>query len=412
MRNKSVNIVKLPLASYEVINKTQNFPSMPILYLELLENKKKVKKDLVNKEYRPEDDGEVLSNDPTTRSNDFSDKLPDRVSDFDRRLDELLDSSDNPDPFLDKNTDVDEQYTDKKETETTSSPTVSINEHDDFQKNSSPVSSVDELSNRLKELLNDDSDSEGRPRNNSPNGVARFQHSPSPSYDKYSVRRNEYGRPVKEQHNKAPTLAELESKGVYNKKKEMKHVDDYDNEESYEDEKRELLFKFDLLKKSYPNSSYNIPEFTIHSDYKSMLKAYDVTIRRLSLDNSVEQYKTYLIGGFMGCEFVLGHFFNLDMQGFTQQQLMNMQAYEKMLIEIGEKSYMPEGSRWPVEVRLLVLVITNAAFFLVSKMIMKKTGSNLMNMINNMNVVTKPTTGFKKRKMKGPSINLDEIPDN
>jgi len=407
MRNKSVNVVKVPLDSYEVTNRSQNFPSMPILYLELIENKKKVKKELVNKDYRPEDDVEDFSNDPS-RSNDFSSKLPDKGgTDFDRRLDELLESSENPKPVLERS---EENNNFETEEIKSTSPTVSINE--DVGK-SSPASSVDELSNRLKELLNDDSGSEGKSKNrSSSSSTNRFHQSPSPSYDKYSVKRNEYGRPTKDYQAQAPTLAELESKGVYNKKKEMKDVDDYDNDENYEDEKRELLFKFDLLKKSYPNSSYTIPEFTVHSDYKSMVKAYDVTIRRLSLDNSVEQYKTYLIGGFMGCEFVLGHFFNLDMQGFTQQQLMNMQSYEKMLIEIGEKSYMPEGSRWPVEVRLLVLVITNAAFFLVSKMIMKKTGSNLMNMINNMNVATKPTTGFKKRKMKGPSINLDEIPDN
>jgi len=408
MRNKSVNVVKVPLDSYEVTNRSQNFPSMPILYLELIENKKKVKKELVNKDYRPEDDVEDFSNDPS-RSNDFSSKLQDKnETDFDRRLDELIESSDNPNPVLGESEEGDNYGT--KEEKPYTSPTVSISE--DIAEKGSPASSVDELHNRLKELLNDDSGSEGKSRNRSRDSLNRFQHSPSPSYDKYSVKRNESGRPAREYNNQAPTLAELESKGVYNKKKEMKDVDDYDNEENYEDEKRELLFKFDLLKKSYPNSTYTIPEFTVHSDYKSMVKAYDVTIRRLSLDNSVEQYKTYLIGGFMGCEFLLGHFFNLDMQGFTQQQLMNMQSYEKMLIEIGEKSYMPEGSRWPVEVRLLVLVITNAAFFLVSKMIMKKTGSNLMNMINNMNVASKPTTGFKKRKMKGPSINLDEIPDN
>jgi hypothetical protein len=78
---------------------------------------------------------------------------------------------------------------------------------------------------------------------------------------------------------------------------------------------------------------------------------------------------------------------------------------------------MPSGSKFPVEVRLLFLVIMNAAFFLVSKMIMKKTGANLMGMINSMNMAGRaPTTSAdgipqKKRKMKGPSINLDDIPE-
>ena len=81
-------------------------------------------------------------------------------------------------------------------------------------------------------------------------------------------------------------------------------------------------------------------------------------------------------------------------------------------IELGEKSYVPEGSNWPVELRLLFLIIINAAFFIISKMILRKTGSNLINMVNNMNASSIPAnTGAAKRKMKGPSINLDEIPE-
>jgi hypothetical protein len=55
----------------------------------------------------------------------------------------------------------------------------------------------------------------------------------------------------------------------------------------------------------------------IHSDYNNMKKTYDSTVRRLSLDSSVETYKTYLIGGFMACEFVLGNFFKFDILLFV-----------------------------------------------------------------------------------------------
>ena len=142
-----------------------------------------------------------------------------------------------------------------------------------------------------------------------------------------------------------------------------------------------------------------------------MKKTYDSTVRRLSLDSSVENYKTYLIGGFMACEFLLGNFFKFDMQGFTQQQILSMNSYEKLLIELGEKSYVPTGSKWPVEIRLLFMIIMNAAFFIISKMIMKKTGANLLGMINSMNsTATQPAT-TQKRKMKGPDIDLNNIPD-
>ena len=109
------------------------------------------------------------------------------------------------------------------------------------------------------------------------------------------------------------------------------------------------------------------------------------------------------------------------MSGFTQQQMVSMNSYEKLLIELGEKSYVPSGSKWPVEVRLLFLVVMNAAFFIISKMIMKKTGSNLMNMMNTMNTAggqnentesnTSSSIPMKKRKMRGPTVSVDDIPD-
>jgi hypothetical protein len=212
--------------------------------------------------------------------------------------------------------------------------------------------------------------------------------------------------------NEPPSLADLENQGGYVRKRELGDVSRMNDDVDDEDIKRELMFKFELLKKSYPTAI--IPEFTVHSDYQNMKKTYDLTVKRLSLDSSVESYKTYLIGGFMACEFIFGNFLGLDMQGFTQQQIVSMNTYEKLLIEIGEKSYVPTGSRWPVEVRLLFLIIMNAAFFIVSKMIMKKTGSNLLNMINNMNATPSSSSSVplqRKRKMKGPDINLDDIPD-
>jgi hypothetical protein len=58
------------------------------------------------------------------------------------------------------------------------------------------------------------------------------------------------------------------------------------------------------------------------------------------------------------------------------------------------------------------MIIMNAAFFVISKMIMKKTGANILGMVNSMNA--SPAQGAapaqRKRKMKGPNIDLD-IPD-
>ena len=304
---------------------------------------------------------------------------------------------------------------------------ILIQENSNNDAVSEAESSKDDLSIRLKELLNDSEDEKSISRDIEDSKRNRNK------YDKYSKPRsskselllspergdiasdiqlpNKGTEPQGKTH-RPPTLAELESRGIYQNKKELRDINNISSSEiDEEDLKRELLFKFDLLKKSYNNSNYSIPEYTVHSDYTTMKKSYESTLRRLSLDTSVEQYKTYLIGAFMGSEFVLGKFLKLDMQGFTQQQIVSMHSYEKLLIEIGEKSYLPSGSQWPVEIRLLFLVITNAAFFLVSKIIMKKSGSNLLGMINNMNTAASSSNPpVKKQKMKGPSIDLESLP--
>ena len=289
------------------------------------------------------------------------------------------------------------------------------------------------MSKRLKELLSDnDTDSEksfdkySRMRSMSPfsDKYSRMR-SMSPFSDKYSRMRSmspfsdkysqaENKKDKYEDYNtdkKVPTLKEIEEQGGFTTKKELRDINNVPNfEENEEDAKREILFKFELLKKSYPTSI--IPEFTIHSDYNTMKKTYEATVKRLSLDSSVETYKTYLIGGFMLCEYILGNFLGFNMEGFTQQQLISMSSYEKLLIELGEKSYVPSGSKWPVEIRLVFLIIMNAGLFIVSKMIMKKTGANLMGMINGMNTSNSvPVQAKRKRKMRGPNIDLNDIPD-
>jgi hypothetical protein len=267
-----------------------------------------------------------------------------------------------------------------------------------------PLSPSSNLSDRLKELLKEETNFNVK----QPDKYSRSR------TDNINYRSVENYRSA-EQQKLPPTLSELESKGNLYRPgdiREVRQPTKYEQEE--EDLKRELMFKIDLLKKSYPNST--IPEFSIHSEYTVMKKTYDSTVKRLSLDSTVDNYKTYLIGAFMGCEFVLGNYLGFDMEGFTQQQILTMSTYDTLLIELGEKSYIPQGSNWPVEIRLLGLVLINVAFFIFGKIVLKKTGSNFIGMLNSMNNKsanqnTSSSIPSQKRRMKGPDISLDEIPE-
>lgn len=393
-KRQELQVVKVPLKG-SILSKPQVFPRMPRLYLELIENKEKIQQDLINVEYSPKNNHENNHE----NNNNYIPDTPSPKSDnkkFENRLDMLL-SDDSASDISDNESEI--SVPDSVASSVASSITdLSIEEHKEETSN-------DNLSDRLKELLNDDSGSES----NTPVPKTTKK---SSSSDKYSRHRDKFGHSINNNINNPPTLAELEANGGYVPKRELRDINQTNpqKEQQEEDTKRELLFKFDLLRKSYPVAT--IPEYSIHTELSTLEKSYNDCVRRLSLDSTVENYKTYLVYGFMGCEFVFGNFLGFDMQGFTQQQIISMHSYEKLLIELGEKSYVPSGSNWPVELRLLFMIIMNAAFFVISKMMMKKTGANLMGMINNMSAPKNiPTQSAPKRKMRGPDIGLGDLPE-
>lgn len=163
-----------------------------------------------------------------------------------------------------------------------------------------------------------------------------------------------------------------------------------------DDAKRELLFKFNRLRKTYPK--VDMPEFNMMSNLDTVKLTYNNTVKNLAIDSTVETYKSYLMMGFFGCEIVLGKI-GFDMEGYSQQQTLYMSKYDKLLIELGEKSYVPSSiNKWPVEIRLMVLVLFQTTIFVVSKIIAKKTNVNVLQMYNNINGVY--NTDSPKRKVE------------
>lgn len=421
---KRIKVVKVPLRR-PPLDQPQIFPRLPRLYLELMENKAKIHQDLINREYVPPsltpDAKPSIDQTRSTAPENTKIHTEKEKPTFEDRLDKLLsDDSVGTESDIDvasPDSDIASRDSDEASPGSIASSVSALSIKEKI-KPDSPGDGNDSddsnLSMRLKQLLGDDSDSESNWSSSSSPVKSKSHSTPVNNTDKYSRHRDKLGHTVVPTGlAPAPTLAELEARGGYVPRNELRDLNQVGrSEQEQEDAKREILFKFDLLRKSYPVS--NIPEFSIHSDLHTMEKSYSDCVRRLSLDSSVESYKTYLVYGFMGCEFILGNFLGFDMQGFTQQQIISMHSYEKLLIELGEKSYVPKGSSWPVELRLLFMIIMNAAFFVISKMMMKKTGANLMGMINNMNrpATASSTTSSRKRKMRGPTVDIGDIPEN
>jgi hypothetical protein len=187
-----------------------------------------------------------------------------------------------------------------------------------------------------------------------------------------------------------------------------------DEEEKEFKEKTQLLYKFMVLKKKYPNAE--IPEFSEHSDLPTMKRVYEQLIRRVNLDSSVESYKKFLIGGFMLLEWVSTTWLGINLSGFTAQQVQSMNTYDSLLIELGEKNYTSIGSRFPVEVRLIGVILFNAALFYMQKMMLSGGGMNILSSLFGGSQQPPPQQapaqqGVRRRRnnMKGPTITPSEV---
>jgi len=210
-------------------------------------------------------------------------------------------------------------------------------------------------------------------------------------------------------NNLPPSLSEITSGKVnYNNNGSYKELNPNSNDENEYNKKKDLLFKFRLLKKSY--KEINIPEFNEYTDLATLEREYTHIVKNLRIDSNVENYKKYLMIGFFGLEYILSTILKFEeIKGFTQQQILNMNQYERILVEIGEKSYIPEDKQIMPELRLLGIVFINAATFVGTKMLFKGTGSSILNAVMNMPSTTSVPTSTPppKKKMRGPDIDLD-----
>jgi len=137
-------------------------------------------------------------------------------------------------------------------------------------------------------------------------------------------------------------------------------------------EKEEYLWRFRILKRKHRNT--DIPQYNEHSDLKMMKLNYERTVKDLVMDQTVEQYRTYLTLGFLGIEWIGTEMMGIDLEGFSKQQSAMMDSYDALLVELGEKRQETWTSNLPVEIRLLGMIVFQAAIFYIGKIITSKYG--------------------------------------
>jgi hypothetical protein len=478
-RNHSVTISKRPL-EYKPKEFPQDFQSMPQLYLNMVENKDKVKDDVANVDYIPQpksspQPSDETSDDESEHAETSDDESGEHAETSDDESGEHAETSDDESEHAEASDDESGEHAEASDDESGENAEASDDESGEHAEASDDESGEHAESGDISDDTSVPSDaamlSLHPTRQVSPTAVpyspdshasSQPDHNPDaltpdladplsqgvdigsvtsrlseligndlPDMDTYhptpdtdhgrsnrgdgerrkrrdGKRRRRDGK--RRRRAEPPSLTELEKRGEYQRDRvpltadSIKSVDD--------DRKRELLFKFNLLRKSYPNS--DIPTYSIHTKLSVIERAYEDSVRTLSLDSSVEKYKSWLIYGFMGCEFILGKYLKFDMRGFTEQQIDTIGSYKKLLVELGEKKYVPGvaggGSSWPVEVRLLIMIATNAAFFVGSNILMKKTGTNIMKMMKTMTSKKPGNEGSQSTQtMRQPSADLSGL---
>jgi hypothetical protein len=133
-----------------------------------------------------------------------------------------------------------------------------------------------------------------------------------------------------------------------------------------EDQARALVdfqIKFGALQRYFPQYNIKIP--TENDDLDVLYAQYERYLQQTHVDQDVPQYKVALILLFIGIEWIGTKVFGLPISGYTISQMKSMHRYERLLMELGEKQYTSFGSGWPVEIRILMIALLNAAFFVI-----------------------------------------------
>lgn len=478
-----LKVIKVPL-EYEPSFKSINFPPMPRLYLEFFENKNKVKPELRNKEYIPKlttnssinlpslqdatdyaqkQDDTLTSNVDEVKSRSRERVSPKSSREGEKNIDnkatngnigntkklQILDISKMSEndiqeltekrkaerrenlfrykkPSANKSFDVENKeisdddigYREQTDTRKESSKTVDENtvnvENTSFlttDETSKPSKGEDEEEKIDKNLLN----------------ILKGNkiEIPSVSTNNVNTINNNQSRPVSSSiPNLPPSISEINSGKVINTGYRDLTNTVVNNDDDIT-RKRKILSDFKRIKKMDPVAT--IPEFTELTDLNTLEREYANVVRNLHIDSNVENYKKWLTMGFIGLEWVLSNWMKFEeIKGFSAAQMTSMNQYERILIEIGEKSYVPEEKRLAPEIRLIGIIMMNAATFIGMKMLFKSTGMNMSSessnssssvgdsglggLFANLSSMGGGNTSNKpKRKMPGPDIDLNDL---
>lgn len=168
-----------------------------------------------------------------------------------------------------------------------------------------------------------------------------------------------------------------------------------------EEQKQELYVKYKILKRKYKNVKIEVPDPDVTS-LEEMKKSYDAILWELKLDNNINRYQSYLVMSWFAVQMGCGYF-GMEMDGFAQSQISIMSQYEPLLVELGEKNDSELIDSLPVEIRLIGMVLFQAALFYLGKKAVSNEKNGLATLISMMSGA--PTNPDPKAEQDTQSVN-------
>lgn len=173
----------------------------------------------------------------------------------------------------------------------------------------------------------------------------------------------------------------------------------YDDEEpmTEEEERDWILRKIYILRKKHRDSK--LPEYDSIKDLplETLRRVWEKSSFEEGIDRTVANYRVWLESSFVIMEFVCCNLLKIDLSNFAANQIAEIESYDSLLIELGEKHWDGEDSIIPVELRLLGFVLVKAAIFYIFKSI----GSNIR--------TSSSGASNNVETMKGPSMRPEDI---
>lgn len=127
--------------------------------------------------------------------------------------------------------------------------------------------------------------------------------------------------------------------------------------------RQEFKVKFGILRANYPQWGVIDPPDSL--TVIQMNELYERYLRQIMVSKETGQYKVYMVIFLMVIEVIGVKFLKLNMSGYTMSQLKIINRYDALFIELGEKWLVSGASSWPIEARLIMMVMFNAVIFLV-----------------------------------------------